>query len=159
MLLPEGIYLGTCKDIGMDTSSKGSSFLDIVFEVTQYSQDSEWVAISPVDRHLRVYLTEASKQYSEPKLLALKFNGDFTGDPQITDEWVELECSHKLYEGNQQENWELPGGGNSERKPPPIDELRRLTSWYKTSAANTKKPPGKPKLPVKDGPPPDDISF
>ena len=157
MLMNEGTYSGVCKDIGMDRPDGKSSYLDIVFEITHYAENGEWVGMQSQDRHLRLYTSQAAWQYTERKLQILEFNGDFK-NPQITTGGVVLECEHEVYEGKTREKWDLPYDGNRERQLPPDDELRTLSARYKSAIANTKKPAGSPSMPVTpppvSGPPP-----
>jgi len=160
-MLSIGTYSGVCKDMGMDTSDNGSPYLDVVFEITHVAQNDKWVGIEPQDRHLRLFLTEKAWPYSERKLDALEFNGDFM-NPKITDKGIVLECKHEIYEGQFREKWDLPGDNKRERQVPSDDELRKLSTRYKNATANTKKPPGGPSLPATPtniAPTPDDIPF
>jgi len=150
----EGRYLGTCKDLGMDTSVNKTLLLDVIFEVSQIASNGNWEQVSPFDRHVRIYLSPAAWPMSQQKLDSLDFNGDFR-NPEITTEWVELICKHEDYKGQTRERWELAEWGNQERLAPPDDELRKLSARYKTAQAANKKPPGKPAAPPVQGP--DDV--
>jgi len=161
MLLAAGNYTGVSKDVGMDTSKKGSTYLDIIFEITHVAENGQWIGIDPQDRHLRLFLTDAAWSYTERKLDDLEFNGDFK-NPQITDKGVILECEHEIYEGQTREKWDLPGDGNRDRQAPPDDELRKLSARYKTATANNKMPAGIPSMPSttpEPSPTPDGIPF
>jgi len=164
MLMNEGTYSGNVKNAGMDVASTGTPCMDIVFVITHIAQNSEWVGIDPQDKHLYLYCSDAAWPYTERNLSDLDFNGDFK-NPQFTDKGVILECKHETFKGSLREKWNLPGGGNRERQLPPDDELRKLSTRYKTATANTKKPAGSPSMPVTpppvSGPPPidDEIPF
>ena len=159
MLTREGTYNGQCVDIGPDTSSKGTPFIDIVFNVQLIASNGSWNDLDqPIDRHVRIYLSAAAWDQSITKLASLSFNGDFK-NPKITDDWVALECTHDEYLGKPTEKWELADwGGSSERKAPDDNTLHTLNARYKTAITANKKPTTKPptskRSPVPDDEPP-----
>ena len=143
-MLDQGFYAGIKKSIGMDTSKSGTALIDIVFTVTLHSVGGKWVPIDPVEKHVRIYLSEAAWASSQQKLDHIGFNGDFT-TPDITSEWVNLECQHQMYENKKQEKIELSGWGTQrERVVPNNDALRKLTARYQSDSANSKQPETKP---------------
>ena len=137
--------------------------MDIVFNVQLIASDGAWNDLDqPFDRHVRMYLSDAAWDQSIEKLALLGFNGDFK-NPEITDDWVALECVHEEYNSKMGEKWELSDwGGSSERKAPDDNTLRTLNARYKTAMAARKppttKPPAANRPPVTDddGPPPSD---
>jgi hypothetical protein len=168
MLAQEGLYNGQCKEIGPNTSSKGTPFIDITFDIMLVAANGAWDDLDPpLTRHLRIYLSDAAWSQSLDKLKTLGFNGDFQ-NPKITEEWVELECKHEEYNGRMGEKWELANwGGGADRKAPDENTLRVLSARYKTSVSANKKPTKKPpainrataanNVPAsEDGPPPSD---
>ena len=131
-LTPQGVYSGVCESIGMDTSKNGTELIDVIFNVTMQAMDGEWVAIKPLSRHIRIYLSDAAWESSTKKLDLLKFDGNFL-EPKITGEMVVLECNHETYNNKVGEKWELSGfNSERERTPPPQAVLTKLTARYQS---------------------------
>jgi len=160
-LITQGTYAGrvrvndSIQDVGMDKSSKGTPLLDVVIALTHVLDGEAWRDVTPFDRHLRIYLSDAAMDTAKEKLETIGFNGDFL-IPQIDgDKWIQLACTHEDYKGKLYEKWELANwGGSKERQAPTADVLRKLNARYSSvpkaqPVALNSEPPG----------PSDDIPF
>ena len=148
-LASEGLYLGNFNNMGLDTSSKGTPCLDIVFDINHILDETgdDWAAIEePFQRHVKVYLSDASWEMSKKRLTALQYNGDFD-NPDITHEPVQLTCKHEEYQGKLTEKWDLAEFATRERQAPNADEIRKLKARWNSDQQASKKPAGKPATP------------
>lgn len=131
----EGIYYGVCSECAMDTSKNGTELVDIVFDISMMAVNGQWVSVGEsFKRHVYIYLTDAAWEMSKRKLEALQFNGNFE-IPQITNEGVNLQCSHETYNNKLRDRWELLDFGERDRVPPSKVVLGKLTARYQNDAA------------------------
>jgi len=97
-------------------------------------QDDAWHKFDAAFKR-RTYwpLTDRAQEYTETKLKACGFNGDF-GSPafstEVDEKGVNLKCTHTDYRGNARERWELASWGSSDEQAP-ADQLQRLTASYR----------------------------
>ena len=86
----------------------------LVFAVSNQWIGGEWEDVNEEERCVYLSLTDAASPYTEKKLAALGFNGDFM-DPQFDDavanEGVDLKCTASTYNGKATEKWALAGWG------------------------------------------------
>lgn len=143
---------------GVTSRSKNTGTPQIVVQLSiNYAagNDGQWHPLpTPEQRRLYISLTDKAKQYAEPKLKSLGFNGDFN-NPQFSETNVNVSISHEDFEGKTQEKIELAdfsGGG----EPEPADEgtVMNLNSWWKAKNAQAPVPPGKPSAPAPPATPP-----
>ena len=105
---------GTCSD-----TKSGSSQVVVEFEVTAVEMSGEWKDCEPFKRSMYLSLSDKAWKYTEKKLLALGFNGDFGAGMDFEKKEFEVCCKHEEYQGETQERWDLDswGGGAKERSP------------------------------------------
>jgi hypothetical protein len=158
MKLNPGTYFGTLNSVHVGKSErKGSPYIGIVFDVGMAWNGAAWQQISPEQRTVRMYLTDAALPYTMEKLAKMGFQGDFQ-NPQFVGELVEkgsqLVCQHEPYlaaDGTTKmsEKWEFPysGGGNDVESPETSELLNfnaAFASYKSTSAAPSSPPPTPP---------------
>jgi hypothetical protein len=148
-MLPVNTYNAEILSGVTSKSSKGSPQLVVQLSIVYAAgNDGQWHPLpTPEQQRLYISLTDKAKQYAEPKLKALGFNGDFA-NPQFSESNVNVSISHEDYKGKTQEKIELAdfsGGG----EPDPADEgtVMNLNSWWKAKNAQAPVPPGKPSSP------------
>jgi len=134
-------------------SEKGGSQMAVVFDVTHVADAGQWAPLpTPIERTLYLSFSDNAWEYTEKKLLALGFNGDFNA-PDFADEakfeGVELNCRHEEYNGKTTERWELAKwGGAKEIVKADNDAIRQLSAkWKSRTAAPAPKPAGRPTPP------------
>jgi len=122
--------------------------------------------ITPVQRRIYLYLSEAAKPYTLEKLEALDFNGDFEspsfGTAAVEDGTTVI-CKHDEYNGETKEKWDFaPKGGLPSKADNSVIKMMNAEwkNWKKQSGGTTtpaKKPaapaPAKPPTPAAKGPP------
>jgi len=169
-MMKPGTYSGMLVACAMDTleNKKRTELLRVTFRITHESANSAWVQLpKAVERSVRMFMSDGAWPYTQRKLEALGFNGDFM-HPDFSDEakskGIVLACEHQQSGGKTYENWELADwGGNREPTPPPDESLMRLSAKYKNDLAANTPPAGAPTSPPTPEPvappaasPPDD---
>jgi hypothetical protein len=146
-MLPDGVYYGTISGAQVGKSAKKQTpQIVITFRITHQADSSKpegSVAIAPATASVYVYLSEGAWLYSEKKLEALGFNFDWT-NPAFTEKGSWLTLKHELYEGKQQERWELPGDGGGAGEALTADEIRTLTARRQKKQPTTRPRPTPP---------------
>jgi len=136
----------------------------LVFDVTHEAREGQWAPLdSPAERTVYLHFTPKAQQYTDSKLMALGFNGDFN-TPDFSDEskfeGIELICKHETDSTNKtQERWDMAKwGGDRTIEPAPADAARQAAAAWKARTAATQKPAGRPAAPpaapARTGPPP-----
>jgi len=152
MLLATGSYLARSPEGCMDTrGSNNTPFMVVTLDVCHVAAAGQWQELTtPVQRSLWLATTDAAWPYTEKKLRALGFNGDFRA-PEFTipvdngDEgWVQLICDHETYEGQTREKWGLAKWGDQERTPPADDVMRRLKAKWEQDGQQYSESPAAP---------------
>jgi len=144
-VVPYGGTLDTC-------GQKASPLLRVHIQVNHYAQDEQWIPLDqPEQRELRLFLTDGAWPYTEKKLRALGFNGDFD-EPRFAGEAINAICKHRAGKdenaGKTFEDWDLAEWGESrEAQPPDRETVRLLERKWKTAEATDKKPAGQPAAP------------
>lgn len=148
----EGKYHGILKQgvVGLSQASNVEQ-VELTFDIThQLGEDQQWHPIASMERTIFLSLSDNSWQYTEAKLKALGFNGDFR-DMQFGEgpraEGVELLCQHEEYQGKKRERWELANWSSREVRPAGDDKLRRLNAKWKASAGSAPATSGRPAPP------------
>ncbi len=146
-----GTYFGHLVEGVPSKTQGGNDQIVLRFDVSQKHDGTNWVPAEIGDRRIYLSLTGGAWQYTEKKLLALGFNGDFVSpgfDHAIVSKGTQLECSANTYEGRTSEKWELAGyGGGGEIERMPENEARKLNARWKTSVRRQAKPDGAPAAP------------
>lgn len=139
---PAGIYHGTPDTAVTSTAKTGTPQLVITFNLTHVADGPSWVEL-PTGQTADVYLflSDAAWPFTEEKLKALGFNGDFA-DPKFSDqvyaEGVDLECRHESYQGKVRAKFEMMGGNKPE--PAAADVMRQLNARWKAKTAPAPRP-------------------
>lgn len=140
-----GIYIGAFQRTGVELmGDKGTPFMCLTFLVTHRVHGEEYEALyneESVSRDVRLCLSEKSIEYTEPKLAAMGFSGDYEnpafGDG-IQSDSVRLLCQMN----GQYEDWQIAGlNGQRERKPAAKDMLRTLNAKWKAHQGGFKESP------------------
>ena len=134
-------------------NAKGTPLISVTVTIGHFNTGPAdapvWEAL-PVayQRRVDLFLTDAAWPYTEPKLKALGFNGDFaapefSGDAVTTG--IALVCSHKTRDGKTYEDWDLAdwgGGGDAE----PLDKatVQLMNARWKTNQTMQAPPAGQP---------------
>lgn len=158
MMLPEGSYLAQNPVGGMDTrGANNTPFMVVALDIVYGSRDGSWHELQePAKRSLWLATTDGAWPYTEKKLRAMGFNGDFR-EPEFivpADDngaaWVEVICRHEEYEGKIREKWELAKWGDQDRTPPADDVIRKLQAKWKQGDPGYSERPTPPDMPHND---------
>ena len=140
-----GNYYGRLAEAGMDTlnNEKQTMFMYLTFSVTNVFINGAWQDIEPVNRDVKLFMSDKARPYTERTLETLGFNGDFE-NPQFKPELhngTELVCTHNAPpNGKEYEEWNL-SGGQRERTAPNKDKLKRLRLRWSTNKTASTVPP------------------
>jgi len=149
-----GLYFGKLIDSGLNVSQGGTECFELVFEVSHFANNGDWEPLPQlVKRTIRLWLSEKAWPYSQQKLDALGFSGDFS-NPRFGEQaqGVQLNCKIEQYQQKPVERWDLYYEGAGERKAPPQDAVRKLNAKWQQAQANTRKPAGLPPAPPRPAP-------
>lgn len=159
-MMSAGTYFGHLVGNGVSETKNGTPFVWLEYDITYVMNDStgQWEKCDRCKRSVDLYLSEKAMPFSNDKLNAIGFNGDFGNmqfDPQKTSEGTQLVCKHESgANGNMYEKWDFPFAG-SERKPAGTDLIRQLNAKYR-QYQQPKPPQAKPTpsqpLPAQDHP-------
>ncbi len=145
-----GIYLGKLVDshCGELPSDKRTPFISLIFEITHYAENGQWVETLQQDtRAVMLFLTDRAWPYTKDKLDALGFNGDFANPDfgKQAKEGVNLECKDDPKDGKVYEKWDLHGFNSAqEHKPLDVEKLRVFNARYRSETSNAATPGGAP---------------
>lgn len=156
--MQEGNYWGYLLRGVTSTAKSGNPQIVVAFSVAHNSDGrGGWVELPQAqERSLYLSLTDNAWEYTEKKLKALGFNGDFANPDfaeETTTKGVELICKHEPDQQNRpRERWELAkwGDGNQVEQAA-TDVLRTLNAKWK---AKTAPAPSKPAPGTRPAPPP-----
>lgn len=139
-MIPPGRYIGTLTSGAIGVSGKQDKpAACLTFQV----QDQV--------RTVYLYLTDAALPYTEPKLAALGFNGDYENPAFSKTEGVSLVCKHEEYEGKVREKWDL----GFLPKPADKSTLANLSAKFRARHGTPPRPTAPPpSAPSKTPPPP-----
>ena len=135
MMLDPGTYRGYLKEAVTSEGKDASLRMEVMFAIRHVSHDDAWQEIAEAERTIYLYLSEKARPYTDAKLKALGFNGDFESpifDARTREEGIDLVCRHEQYDGNTGERWELKNW-KSKAKPAATDKLKRLNALWNTS--------------------------
>lgn len=154
-MLTAGTYFGQLQGGKVTKAKSGSPQMEVEFLVINVWNGSEWTPIAPgTMRTIYMSLTDDAWPYSQRKLEALGFNGNFR-DPDFGNEakgeGVQLLCNHDSYNGKASEKWELANWGKRENGSAGADVLRTLEARWKSNAAAPARPAGRPTPPPARG--------
>lgn len=111
-----------------------------------------------IERTVYLYVSDSAIQYTDEKLERLGFNGNFEAPEFSNAGDVELSRKFEVYEGKDQERWDIArgGGGGFEHPAGPADVARRLSQrWRAMHGTKPASAPAKPAAPApKKAPPP-----
>lgn len=135
-----------------ESKHKQTPQMAVTMQVTHEQQGGEWVALAkPAERTMFWYMSEGAWPYTQKKLAAIGFNGNFDA-PDCTERGIEVCMSWETYDGKDRERWELArAGGELELAPLPKDKARRFAAMWKQAGGPV--PASKPKAPVSAPPP------
>ncbi|KKM60825.1 hypothetical protein LCGC14_1537890 [marine sediment metagenome] len=86
---------------------KGKEVMAVEFKIMHVANGDKWEPCpDPPTRSLWMSFTDAARPYTDKKLMALGFNGDFE-NPQFTETRPNLVCRHETYNGTVRDKWEL----------------------------------------------------
>lgn len=124
----------------------------ITFDVHSVAHNGEWVRIpNPEQRTVKMFLTEAAYPFTEAKLKAFGFNGDFA-NPLFNEDFnagTELVCTNRQdpANGRTYDDFDFPRTGGQELEAADIDTVRLFNAKWKTAHAAAAKPMGRPMTP------------
>jgi len=128
----EGTYAAKIVGGEMDTSKvQKTPYMNVTIGITHIRDGDRWADADQAQRHLNLYTSPKAWPYTEKKLLAMGFNGDFN-NPQFSETQVVVVCRVEIYKDKPQEKWDLPGG-EYEAKPPAEDEIKKLNARWATN--------------------------
>lgn len=140
-----GIYKGKLVDAGVSqlNNEKQTPYIYLTFTLTHYGNGAELQ--EPVNREVRMFLSEKALSYTEDNLKKLGFNGNYEA-PEFRNglylEGCELGCEHSQNDGKTYENWGICGlGGSGEKKPLPKATLKTLNAKWKAHQGGFKESP------------------
>lgn len=156
-----GTYHG--KLVGANVGKGGqnnTARIELNFEITHIwiGRDGvDWDPTTPIfHRRIRLYLTDKALAFSEQKLQAMGFNGDFENisiesfEPQFS-KGVDLVCEHKQGQKDTYEDWDLvlfQETFSSDLKDIDSKELDRLSARFKQNQDSTRAPVAPPGAPA-----------
>ena len=141
-----GIYIGAFQQAGVEImGEKQTPFMCLTFQITHRVRGTELEPLYDEEcatRDVRLCLNDNSIEYTEPKLAAMGFNGNYenpTFSEAIESDSVRLICM----ENGKYEDWSIAGlmNGQRERKPAPKDLLRTLNAKWKAHQGGFKGSP------------------
>jgi hypothetical protein len=165
-MLEAGTYFGTVKSAVTSEAKTGTPQLVLAVAMTQFLDTSQnaWVELpSAMERKVFLSLSDNAWEYTEKKLKALGFNGDFIA-PQFstdaTENGVQWLCRIEEYQGKPGEKWDLANWGG-EVQQAGQDVLRRLNAKFAASnrpqasrpAGRPTPPPSRPAAPARQAAP------
>lgn len=115
-------------------SERGSPFVGIEVRFVNRKVPSGWEACQPFKRTLRLFLTPAAYQYTEEKLLALGFNGDYA-NPRLSEAVMSKGIKCDIDNDGKYDNVNLVyegGGGNKEFAKLGVEEIAKFTARFKS---------------------------
>lgn len=114
-LMAEGTYASHLSG-AKTVVSKGKEVMVVEFKIMHVAVGDQWQPCpDPPTRSIWMYLTDAAREHTDKKLVALGFNGDFE-NPTFAETRPNLVCRHETYNGTVRDKWELAdwGGGGGE---------------------------------------------
>lgn len=150
-MMNEGRYFGKLKDAVTSETGRGSLQVVLSFSISHVAENGDWCEINTVDRRVFLSLSDRAWSYTEKKLKALGFEGDFGTmefGSEVHDQGIALNCAHDEYEGETKEKWDIAdwgGGAGAERAPE--DKLRRLNAKWRNDNQQPAQPAGAPSPP------------
>jgi len=145
----EGNYWAELIEAKTTKSSKGTPSIEITWSIVKRDSGGAWEDIAPITRTTYWYLSAAARESTHAKLKAVEFNGEFAS-PQFGVEGAQLTLAHELYNGREQERWELSDwGGGSRNEIADTDTIRELNTHWKNEVGTAvgSPPPPKPQPP------------
>jgi len=128
-------------------------YVEIVFTIIYQAVNGAWQALmTPCERSLRMSCSPKAMPWTEKKLIALGFNGDFA-NMQFSDEamsiGVGLSCEAESGTGENVgkifEKWELDNWGDRTAAPDAgVDAARQLTAQFARTMQSQAPPVGTP---------------
>lgn len=162
---PAGNYFAKLKS-GVYTKAKTTTTMQmaVIFEVTHMAEGGEWAPLPlPVERTIYLAFTDGAQQYTDAKLIALGFDGNFA-TPGFSDEakfeGIELICRHEPNRDNKvTEKWDIAKwGGERTIEAAPADACRQAAAAWKARTVKSAPPAGRPTAPpaapARSAPPP-----
>lgn len=152
-----GIYWGKLKEVGIGASGKNKTpRLRLIFTVDlKANENGDWEKVAePLERSVNFFLTDAALEWTEEKLAALGFDGNYAEpdirsfDPDLSSAGTQLSCTIRKGEGEKSfEEWQiskLDDIRSDGLDPLPGQDLDRLAARYKQNQANTRTPTSPP---------------
>ncbi|MEM9066270.1 MAG: hypothetical protein AAGB51_12360 [Planctomycetota bacterium] len=118
-MIEAGYYSAAVTGIEFGEASTGTEGIGVQFELLNNGERTG------ASRKAFLWLSPNAKQYTIDKLKRIGFNGDID-NPAWSDEPIEVECRHEVYDGTDREKWDIAGGGGVQ--PLTDDKRRRLKS-------------------------------
>ena len=157
-MTPAGKYWGFIQKDGVATQnarSTGTPQLVIPVRLTHRANNADWVDLEdgPIDCSLYMSLTDRAWPYTEKKLKALEFGGNFA-DPvfgaDVISKGIGLTCRHETYQGTARERWELSDWGSA-AEATGSEAVRTLNArWKATAGAKANPGPAAPPAATED---------
>lgn len=114
------------------------------FQIGFFWQDEVWKPIDIITRHIRLFTTEKAWDYTEKKLEAMGFNGDFS-NVRVNQELYSDGTPLKLTIKNDFDNWDFDGfGGSVAAEPAGKESVLEMSAKWKSNHKNTSPSPGNP---------------
>lgn len=154
---PKGVYYGKIASGVTTNSNSRSPQVELELNITHIGNPAtgEWDPIT-LSHNPKMYLSchDNAWQYTEKKLAALGFDGNFS-DPAFACDGTTFLCEHREVNGKLRESWELERWGSGPEKAAQ-DVTARLSARWK-AGNKPSAPAGRPAAPpaaTKTAPPP-----
>lgn len=146
----DGYYMGTAKAGQLAEAKTGNAQFVVTFDVTHRDSNGAWEPITPIERDVYLSTTEKAWPYTEKKLEALGFDGNFNA-PKFANPQATIIARTETHDGKARLKWDIwTEREKPEYKPVTTDEQRKLMARWKQShpqAASAPKPPATPAQP------------
>ena len=143
--MAQGNYWGAPVSAETGENKNGTPLIEITLSIMHKDDGAGgWTPIEPtVSRKMTLYLSQGAWPYSEKKLAALGFNGDF-GAPAFECKGLALACVHKAWKSDPtkfSEEWDLPYTGGAGAAPASEQTLQLLNARYRQEHGYQEQPP------------------
>lgn len=164
MTLTAGSYWGNLIAFGFSQSEnkKKTPYIWLTWNVTLRAGAEDWERLEqPIERTINVYMSDAARPFSRPKLEALGFNGEFD-DGKMDFSTEAKENGHELvaeddhFDNKKRLKWDLPHAGGFLHDKAPAPLVTELNAKWQSE--NPPTPAGRPTAPPSTAPPPADAA-
>jgi hypothetical protein len=147
--MDDGFYLGTAKAGQLAEAKTGTTQMVVTFDVTHKSSNGAWEPLgTPIERDIFLATSEAAWPYTEKKLQALGFDGNFNA-PTFATPQTTLLAKLESYDGKSRLKWDVwTEREKPEYKLADTDTQRRLMARWKQNNPSAAPKPATPPVPA-----------